>query len=76
MLVIQSTYHDRFTARYSLETDGQSTPYLEFLKRAHPAASIKTLTGVGHFSMFERSEEVSALIEAFGLAALKGGAAS
>ena len=70
MLVVQSTYHDRFTPRYSLEKDGQRTPYLDFVEAARPGATIKTLTGAGHFCMLERSEEVTALIEAFALAAL------
>jgi 3-oxoadipate enol-lactonase len=70
MLVVQSTYHDRFTPRYSLESDGQRTPYLDFVEAAHPGATVKTLSGAGHFCMLERSEEVTALIEAFALAAL------
>ena len=57
MLVIQSTYHDRFTPRYSLEKDGQRTPYLDFISAARPAAIIKTLIGAGHFCMLERSDD-------------------
>jgi pimeloyl-ACP methyl ester carboxylesterase len=70
ILVVQSTYHDRFTPRYSLESDGQRTPFLDYIAAARPAAAIKTLTGAGHFSMLERSDEVTALIEQFGTAAL------
>jgi pimeloyl-ACP methyl ester carboxylesterase len=69
-LVIQSTYHDRFTLRYSLESDGQRTPYLDYIRTAMPHALIKTLIGAGHFSMLERSGEVTTLIEEFALAAL------
>jgi 3-oxoadipate enol-lactonase len=69
-LVIQSTYHDRFTPRYSLKVEGQRTPYLKFIEAARPGAIIKTLTNVGHFSMLERSAEVTALIEDFGVSAL------
>jgi pimeloyl-ACP methyl ester carboxylesterase len=70
LLVVQSTYHDRFTPRYSLKQEGQRTPYLDYIKAAMPRATIKTLTGAGHFCMLERSEEVTSLIEAFGIEAL------
>lgn len=70
LLVVQSTYHDRFTPRYSLETDGQRTPYLDYIDAAMPGAIIRTLTGAGHFCMLERSDEVTLLIEEFGVRAL------
>jgi 3-oxoadipate enol-lactonase len=70
VLLIQSTYHDRFTTRYSLTLGATTTPYLDSVKAARPDVEIKILTGVGHFSMLERSDEVTAMIRDFGVAAL------
>jgi len=69
VLVIQSTYHDRFTPRYSLTHGGEMTPYLDFLEAVRPGVEIKILTGAGHFSMLERSGEVTSLIRDFALRA-------
>jgi 3-oxoadipate enol-lactonase len=70
VLVIQSTYHDRFTPRYCLTRSAQTTPYLDFIRAALPDAEIRTLTGTGHFSMLERCDEVTTMIRDFGIAAL------
>jgi 3-oxoadipate enol-lactonase len=70
VLLIQSTYHDRFTPRYSLTPGAKTTPYLDSVKAARPDAEIKILTDVGHFSMLERSDEVTSMIRDFGIAAL------
>jgi pimeloyl-ACP methyl ester carboxylesterase len=70
VLLIQSTYHDRFTPRYSLTQGAKTTPYLDSVKAARPDVSIKILTDVGHFSMLERRDEITAMIRDFGIAAL------
>jgi len=69
MLMIQSTYHDRFTPRRSLTRAAETTPYLNFVKAVRPGVKIKILTGAGHFSMLERSDEVTSMIRDFGVAA-------
>jgi pimeloyl-ACP methyl ester carboxylesterase len=63
VLAVQSTYHDSFTPRRSLSS-GDTTPYLEFLKRALPQLDITVLPQTGHFAMMEKSGEVNALIRA------------
>ena len=63
VLAIQSTYHDNFTPRRSLSA-GDTTPYLEFLKRALPQLEVMILPKTGHFAMMERSGEVNAAIRA------------
>jgi pimeloyl-ACP methyl ester carboxylesterase len=65
VLAIQSTYHDRSTPRYSLESERDTTPYLDFLRRTVPQAETKVLTRTGHFSMMERPRDVAALIQGF-----------
>lgn len=61
VLAIQSTYHDRFTARRSL-SPGDTSPYLEFLRRALPQLQVTVLPHSGHFTMLEKSEEVTKFI--------------
>lgn len=63
VLAVQSTYHDSLTPRRSLSSSDTS-PYLEFLKRALPQLDVKVLPQTGHFAMMEKSGEVNALIRA------------
>jgi pimeloyl-ACP methyl ester carboxylesterase len=65
VLAIQSTYHDRSTPRYALESEDDTTPYLDFLRRTVPQVETKVLTRTGHFSMMERPRAVAALIRDF-----------
>ena len=62
VLAIQSTYHDRFTARHGLVDQNATTPYLEFLKRALPQLTVAVLPETGHFSMLEKPDAVNALL--------------
>lgn len=65
MLAVQSTYHDQFTPRRYLTAENQSTPYLQFLARAHANLQVVILARCGHFSMLEQPERVNGLIRKF-----------
>jgi pimeloyl-ACP methyl ester carboxylesterase len=65
VLAIQSTYHDAHTQRRSLTHEGESTPYLDWLRAGHPGTSIRILPQTGHFSMLERAEAVTGLLRDF-----------
>lgn len=71
MLAIQSTYHDNFTPRRSFQSDRESSPYLDHLRKALPLLEVKILPETGHFSMMERPGEVTAMLREFGLAAMR-----
>jgi len=64
VLVIQSTKMNAERQRVSL-AQGDTSPYLEFVRRLLPAARIEIVTGVGHFSQLEAAGIVNQLIEGF-----------
>ncbi|MBV1688585.1 alpha/beta hydrolase [Novosphingobium sp. G106] len=72
VLAIQSTYHDNFTPRCSFDSDRESSPYLDHLRKALPQLAVQILPRTGHFSMMERPEEVTTALREFGLAATRG----
>jgi len=65
MLVIQSTYHDRVTPRYSLARADERSPYLDYLARTVAHAAIHVVPKAGHFLMMEKPAHVAALIAGF-----------
>lgn len=72
VLALQSTYVDAATPRRSMR-EGETTPYLEFLRASLPALQVHVLARVGHFSMLEAPDAVSESVAGFA-AALRGGA--
>jgi len=66
LLVIQSTYLNAERKRVAM-TPGETTPWLQLVRRAAPRARIEIVPKVGHFPQLEAPERVNALLE--GLAA-------
>jgi pimeloyl-ACP methyl ester carboxylesterase len=64
VLVIQTTTRNAQGVRGPLEP-GQSSPYLELLKRKLEEVSIEMLPGLGHFPQLEAPDRVNRLIEEF-----------
>jgi len=63
-LVIQSTKMNSERVRVSL-AQGETSPYLEMMRKLVPAATIEIISGVGHFSQLEAAGIVNQLIEGF-----------
>ena len=64
LIAIQTTTTGPDGKRASM-TVGQSTPYLDFLKRAKPDAQVEVIADTGHFPQLERVSETNAIIERF-----------
>ena len=61
--VLQSTYLNENRERVSLQA-GESSPWLELVKKLVPHADIAILPGVGHYAMIEAADDVNRHIEA------------
>jgi pimeloyl-ACP methyl ester carboxylesterase len=64
LLVVQSTKLNLERVRVSL-SPGETSPWLETVKRLVPRARIEIVAGVGHFPQLEAAGEVNRLIESF-----------
>jgi pimeloyl-ACP methyl ester carboxylesterase len=64
LMVIQSTTLNAARVRVPLER-GQTSPWLDMVRRLVPAARIEIVPGVGHFPQLEAPGQVSRLIEDF-----------
>jgi pimeloyl-ACP methyl ester carboxylesterase len=64
LLVIQSTYTNPQRVRVPLEP-GASSPWLELVRQAVPAAQIDVVSGAGHFVMIEKPHAVNQRLERF-----------
>jgi pimeloyl-ACP methyl ester carboxylesterase len=67
VLAIQSTHHGHGGPRRCLESENETTPYLDFVRERVPQLETLGLTRTGHFSMMERPDEVARLIHAFAM---------
>ena len=61
MLVIQSTYLNAERKRVAIK-EGDTSPWLEMVRRHAPQAQIELITGVGHFPQLEAPEQVNELL--------------
>lgn len=61
MLVIQSTYLNAERKRVALKA-GETTPWLDLVRRNAPHAQIEIVPGVGHFPQLEAPEAVNELL--------------
>ena len=64
LIAIQTTTTGPDGKRASMKA-GQTSPYLDFLKRAKPDAQIEVIADTGHFPQLERVAETNAIIERF-----------
>ena len=61
LLVIQSTYLNAERKRVALKP-GETTPWLDLVRRKAPQAQIEIVPGVGHFPQLEAPEQVNKLL--------------
>jgi pimeloyl-ACP methyl ester carboxylesterase len=61
MLVIQSTYLNAERKRVALKP-GESSPWLDLVRKQAPRAQVEIVTGVGHFPQLEAAERVNKLL--------------
>jgi len=64
MLVIQSSYLNAQRIRVAL-APGDTTPWLDLVRRQAPAARVEIVPGVGHFPQLEAADKVNRLIADF-----------
>jgi pimeloyl-ACP methyl ester carboxylesterase len=64
LLVIQSTYLNAERNRVALKV-GETTPWLDLVRRNAPQARIEIIPGMGHFPQLEVPQEVIKYLESF-----------
>jgi pimeloyl-ACP methyl ester carboxylesterase len=64
LMAIQSTTRDAQLRRTPLKA-GDTTPWLELLRKTVPGARIEVVPGVGHFTQLEAPDEVNRLLSEF-----------
>ena len=64
LLVVQSTYVNPERVRVPL-APGASSPWLDLVRQAVPAAQIDIVGGAGHFVMVEQPHAVNRRLEVF-----------
>lgn len=64
VMALQSTFSNERRERKTM-IKGQSTPYLEMVRRAQPAARIEIVADTGHFPQLDEIEQTNALMQSF-----------
>jgi pimeloyl-ACP methyl ester carboxylesterase len=64
LLILQSTALNVERRRVMLK-EGETTPWLELVRKLVPAAQTHVLPGIGHFSMLEAPSQINRAIEQF-----------
>lgn len=64
LLVLQSTFLNVERRRATLK-EGETTPWLELVRKLVPAAQIPVFPGIGHFSMLEAPSRINGAIRQF-----------
>jgi pimeloyl-ACP methyl ester carboxylesterase len=65
LMAIQSTTRDPVLLKRTPLKAGDTSPWLDLLRKAVPGAQIEIIPGVGHFTQLEAADEVNRLIAAF-----------
>ncbi len=64
VFVLQSTALNVERRRVTLK-EGETTPWIELVRKLVPAAQVHVLPGIGHFSMLEAPSQINRMIEQF-----------
>jgi pimeloyl-ACP methyl ester carboxylesterase len=64
VMALQTTYTNEKRERRPLR-DGQTTPYLDMIRRAVPSAQVAVIPDTGHFPQIDETVRTNALISAF-----------
>ena len=64
VIAIQTTYSNEKRERSSMKR-GQSSPYLDMLRAAVPAARVEIVEDTGHFPQLDEPSQTNALLDRF-----------
>ena len=70
VMALQATFSNEKRERKTM-VKGQSTPYLEMVRRAQPKAAIKIVADTGHFPQLDEIAQTNALLQSF-VSGIKG----
>jgi pimeloyl-ACP methyl ester carboxylesterase len=65
LMAIQSTTRDPLTLKRAALKDGETSPWLDLVRKHVPNARIEVLPGIGHFTQLEAPDAVNRLIRQF-----------
>ena len=70
VMALQATFSNEKRERKTM-VKGQSTPYLEMVRRAQPKAAIEIVADTGHFPQLDEIAQTNALLQSF-VSGIKG----